>query len=208
MLEPGFWRLEEARYYASGAPPQDRDTVRIKTNLTPAQVARKLRDARDRAVLAAVLVYRARRECRPGRRRLSPAVLPAPGAAVLSRRHGAAGRRGQPALLPLRRRAEDGAGRHRGGLLALRAGEGHRRPEQGRADAAACWRRRCRRSSAGSPASSRCSTRRTGDDAAGLPSSALLSRRRSSCGAAVILAMAAIAFGAWPTRGRRTPSSA
>jgi lipopolysaccharide export system permease protein len=37
-LEPGFWRLEEARYYASGVPPQDQDTVRIKTSLTRAQV--------------------------------------------------------------------------------------------------------------------------------------------------------------------------
>ena len=37
-LEPGFWRLNEARYYASGVPPQDRDTVRIKTSLTRAQV--------------------------------------------------------------------------------------------------------------------------------------------------------------------------
>jgi lipopolysaccharide export system permease protein len=36
--EPGHWRLEEARIYASGAAPVDRDTFRLKTNLTPVQV--------------------------------------------------------------------------------------------------------------------------------------------------------------------------
>ncbi len=37
-LEPGFWRLDDARFYASGIPPQGRETVRIKTSLTRAQV--------------------------------------------------------------------------------------------------------------------------------------------------------------------------
>jgi lipopolysaccharide export system permease protein len=37
-LEPGFWRLDDARFYASGVPPQERDTVRLKTTLTRAQV--------------------------------------------------------------------------------------------------------------------------------------------------------------------------
>jgi len=37
-LEPGFWRLSEARFYASGVPPQERESVRLKTNLTRAQV--------------------------------------------------------------------------------------------------------------------------------------------------------------------------
>jgi lipopolysaccharide export system permease protein len=37
-LEPGYWRLEEARFYASGAGPVERDVYRIATNLTPAQV--------------------------------------------------------------------------------------------------------------------------------------------------------------------------
>lgn len=37
-LEPGFWRLDEARFYASGVPPQERDNVRLKTSLTRAQV--------------------------------------------------------------------------------------------------------------------------------------------------------------------------
>jgi lipopolysaccharide export system permease protein len=37
-LESGFWRLEEARFFASGVQPFDRDRYRLKTNLTPAQV--------------------------------------------------------------------------------------------------------------------------------------------------------------------------
>jgi lipopolysaccharide export system permease protein len=38
VLEPGQWRLEQARIYASGEPPRDRDTFLVKTNLTSAQV--------------------------------------------------------------------------------------------------------------------------------------------------------------------------
>lgn len=37
-LEAGHWRLEQARVYASGVPPQDHETFLIKTNLTSAQV--------------------------------------------------------------------------------------------------------------------------------------------------------------------------
>jgi lipopolysaccharide export system permease protein len=37
-LEPGYWRLDEARFFASGVLPTDRDTYRLKTSLTPAQV--------------------------------------------------------------------------------------------------------------------------------------------------------------------------
>jgi len=36
--EPGYWRLEEARIYAHGAAPVDREAFRLKTNLTPVQV--------------------------------------------------------------------------------------------------------------------------------------------------------------------------
>jgi lipopolysaccharide export system permease protein len=38
MLEAGYWRLAEARFFASGVQPIDRDSFRLKTNLTPAQV--------------------------------------------------------------------------------------------------------------------------------------------------------------------------
>jgi lipopolysaccharide export system permease protein len=38
VLEPGHWRLEQARIYASGIPPRDLDTYLVKTNLTSAQV--------------------------------------------------------------------------------------------------------------------------------------------------------------------------
>jgi lipopolysaccharide export system permease protein len=37
-LEPGYWRLEEARFYASGIAPVERDVYRFGTSLTPAQV--------------------------------------------------------------------------------------------------------------------------------------------------------------------------
>jgi lipopolysaccharide export system permease protein len=37
-LEPGHWRLEQARIYVAGEPPRDRDTFLVKTNLTSAQV--------------------------------------------------------------------------------------------------------------------------------------------------------------------------
>jgi lipopolysaccharide export system permease protein len=37
-LEPGAWRLEEARFYASGAAPIERESFRLPTTLTPVQV--------------------------------------------------------------------------------------------------------------------------------------------------------------------------
>ena len=37
-LEPGYWRLEEARFYASGIAATERETFRLKTTLTPVQV--------------------------------------------------------------------------------------------------------------------------------------------------------------------------
>jgi lipopolysaccharide export system permease protein len=37
-LERGYWRLDDARFYASGMPAVERDTYRIPTTLTPAQV--------------------------------------------------------------------------------------------------------------------------------------------------------------------------
>jgi lipopolysaccharide export system permease protein len=38
VLEPGHWRLSEARVYAPGVPPVERELHRLNTNLTPAQV--------------------------------------------------------------------------------------------------------------------------------------------------------------------------
>jgi len=37
-LEPGYWRLEDARFYASGAAPVERESFRLRTTLTPVQV--------------------------------------------------------------------------------------------------------------------------------------------------------------------------
>ncbi len=38
LLEPGHWRLEQARVYATDVPPRDHETFLVKTNLTSAQV--------------------------------------------------------------------------------------------------------------------------------------------------------------------------
>jgi lipopolysaccharide export system permease protein len=37
-LKSGYWLLEEARTYATNAPPTDRDSYRLNTNLSPEQV--------------------------------------------------------------------------------------------------------------------------------------------------------------------------
>ena len=38
ILEAGYWRLEDARFYVSGVAPAERELFRLKTTLTPAQV--------------------------------------------------------------------------------------------------------------------------------------------------------------------------
>jgi lipopolysaccharide export system permease protein len=38
-LEAGYWRLEQVRIYASGAIPMEREMLRLRTPLTPVQVA-------------------------------------------------------------------------------------------------------------------------------------------------------------------------
>src|ERR1700751_288905 len=37
-LEPGYWRLEEARFYIPGTAPSDRESFLLQTSLTPVQV--------------------------------------------------------------------------------------------------------------------------------------------------------------------------
>jgi lipopolysaccharide export system permease protein len=37
-LEPGHWRLEDVRFYASGIAPTELETFRLRTSLTPVQV--------------------------------------------------------------------------------------------------------------------------------------------------------------------------
>ena len=71
--------------------------------------AGKLCHAGDRAVLGIAHLYRDGGPRRARRRRLSPAISAAAGAAVSARRDGLARGLGEPALLPLRRRAENGA---------------------------------------------------------------------------------------------------
>lgn len=38
VLEPGHWRLEQARVFAAGTPPRDHDSLLLSTNLTNEQV--------------------------------------------------------------------------------------------------------------------------------------------------------------------------
>lgn len=38
LLQSGYWQLDDVRIYATDAPPQDRDTYRLSTNLSPEQV--------------------------------------------------------------------------------------------------------------------------------------------------------------------------
>src|SRR5262249_59807604 len=87
---------------------------------------RKLRHARDRPVLATVVVYRPRRKRKPGRRWLSTAVLSTVGTALLSCGHGASGRGGSFSFLPLRGRAGDRTGPHRRRFSAGHLVEIHR----------------------------------------------------------------------------------
>ena len=148
-LSPADWRLEGARFYVSGVAPTERDLFRLKTALTAGTGRRELRNPRNRSVLEPSLLHRCRGERRPGRLRISVAVLSAAGAAILSYGHGASGRRREPAPLPLRRRAEDRTRRDCRRLLALRPGKDHGRPEQGRNDAPDGRGRHCRRPWAG-----------------------------------------------------------
>jgi len=37
-LESGYWRLEDARFYAPGSAPSDRESFLLQTSLTPVQV--------------------------------------------------------------------------------------------------------------------------------------------------------------------------
>ena len=37
-LEPGYWRLEDVRFYVAGSAPSDRESFLLKTSLTPVQV--------------------------------------------------------------------------------------------------------------------------------------------------------------------------
>ena len=38
VLRSGYWQLDDARVYAPGSPPSERDSYRLATNLTPEQV--------------------------------------------------------------------------------------------------------------------------------------------------------------------------
>ena len=136
-LEPGYWRLEEARFYASGVAAGRARHLPARDDADARAGRRKLRDARDRAVLAAVVLYRRSPrmpawpppaiDCSIISCWRSPSiscamVLLAAAVSLRFFRFGGV----QKIVL----------GRHRRGLSALRHGEDHRRLEQGRDDGA------------------------------------------------------------------------
>jgi lipopolysaccharide export system permease protein len=101
----------------SGKPPEIDDSYRLATNLTLEQVRESF--ATPETVpfwqLPSYIDWRTGRA--HGRRRLSAAIPAAAVASFPARRHGFARRLREPALLPLRRRAEDGAGGISAGFL-------------------------------------------------------------------------------------------
>ena len=82
--------------------PIDRDSYSLKTNLTPAQVGESFATP-ETVPFWQLLLYRGCRQRRPAAAGYRLQYYQ-PRAALLSGRHGAARRRGELALLPLRRR--------------------------------------------------------------------------------------------------------
>jgi lipopolysaccharide export system permease protein len=117
-LQSGHWRLEDARVYTPGAPPDEREFYLLATNLTPSRFEKPSRHPR---------------RCRSGSFPISSTWPSAPASprpaigcntrslwrAVHAGGHGAAGRGFQPSVLPHGRRAENGPGRRGLGLPAL-----------------------------------------------------------------------------------------
>ena len=121
-FEPGYWQLDgRPRATRRACRRSNASSYRLTTNLTPEQVRETFSTPETVPFWQLPELHRAGRTRGPARRRLPPAISEAAGAAVHARGDGAAGRRLQPAVLPLRRRAEDGAGRRGLGLFALRA---------------------------------------------------------------------------------------
>ena len=85
-LEDGHWRLEErALLRQRQSRRSERDTFLLKTTLTPAQVGESFATPETVPFWELPSYIDARRKRRAGGRRLSAAVLPAVGAALLSR---------------------------------------------------------------------------------------------------------------------------
>ena len=135
ILERGHWRLQDARIYAQGSPPAHRASYLLNTNLTPAQVRETFATPETVSFWQLPQYIDTAEHAGPGGVRLPPAIPQATIAAVHACRHGPAGGRLQPALLPLRRCANHGFGWRQFGLSALCFVEGNRGLKQGRADA-------------------------------------------------------------------------
>ena len=134
-LEPGRWRLRTVRRYTLDSPPELSDEfMLLATNLTPSQVRNTFSSPGKCVILATPALH---------------PVLPGSGiatagyrlqyqkllcAAISAGRDGHAGGCRQPAVLPVRRRAEDGFEWRGCRLSALCPVEGNGGFEQGRVD--------------------------------------------------------------------------
>ena len=118
----GGWTMP-ASMPAACSPPAS-DVYRLPTTLTPAQVGESFATPETVPFWQLSSLHRGRGECRPGGGRLSPAVLSAPRAAVLSRGHGSARRLGSLRFFRMGGVQKFVIGGVACRLRALRAGQG------------------------------------------------------------------------------------
>ncbi len=164
-LQQGYWQLDDARIYDSGKAPDIEDSYRLATNLTLEQVRESFATPETVPFWQLPNLHRDGGPRRPRRGRLPAAISTAPGAPVPARRHGHARGLRELALLPIRRRAEDGFERHLRRLSFVRSVENHGGHEQVRTHVADRRRHGFLLSLGASLDSSRCCTRRTGSGA-------------------------------------------
>ncbi len=119
-LQQGYWQLDDARIYSSGKAPDIEDSYRLATNLTLEQVRESFATPETVPFWQSADLHRDGGSRRTRRCGLSAAISTAAGAAVPPRRHGLARGLREPALLPLRRRAEDGFERHHRRISSVR----------------------------------------------------------------------------------------
>ena len=137
-LEPGHWRLEQAVVYASGAPPRDHETYLVKTNLTAAQVRESFSTPETVPFwdLPTYIEIAERSGLVAAGYKLQYQLLIA--RPFLLCRHGSSCLFCQFAILPLRRRPENGFEWRCGRVSALCHVQGDGGFEQGRAAASSC----------------------------------------------------------------------
>ena len=107
-LEEGHWLFKSARRYALDDPPIDQDSFELATTSDARPGPQQLLHPRDCVFLATTELYQVVGKLGIRHGWLPAAVPQAHRAALFAGRNGDAGRRCQPALLPVRRRAKDG----------------------------------------------------------------------------------------------------